>query len=127
VRACFRAQLPGQACHYQDAGFLADVVIEATRAQGRVPAGFDERRWRADFGARTIDQVRDRGPGEMTSVVEVDSEHIGRVWISHTAECIELRGIQLRPSAQRQRPAQPMVSKSRDTCGVRAGLGVRIP
>jgi GNAT superfamily N-acetyltransferase len=85
----------------EDAGFLTDVVIEATRAQGRLAAGFDERRWRAAFSAWTIDQVRDQGPGGTTSVVEVNNERIGRVRISRSAECIELCGIQLRPGFQR--------------------------
>jgi GNAT superfamily N-acetyltransferase len=85
----------------EDSGFLADVVIEATRAQGRLAAGFDEQRWRTDFSARTMDQVRDQSPDETASVVEVNNERIGRVRISRTAECIELCGIQLRPGFQR--------------------------
>jgi ribosomal protein S18 acetylase RimI-like enzyme len=85
----------------EDAGFLADMVIEATRAQGRLAPGFDEQRWRVDFSARPLDQVRDQGPDETTSVVEVNNERIGRVRISRTAECIELCGIRLRPGFQR--------------------------
>jgi len=85
----------------EDVGFLADVVIEATRAQGRLPDGFDERQWRKDFGAWTMEQVRGQSPGAMTGVVEVGDERIGRVRITRTAECIELCGIQLLPGFQR--------------------------
>lgn len=85
-----------------DAGFLADVVIEATRAQGRLPGGFDERLWRTGFTERTMQQIRDESPDSVTSVVEVDNERIGRLRIARTAGCIELCGIQLLPGFQRQ-------------------------
>ena len=85
----------------EDAGFLADVVIEATRAQGRLPDGFDERQWRTSFGEWTMEQVRSQDPGGTISVVEVDNERIGRVRITRTAGCLELSGIQLLPGFQR--------------------------
>jgi ribosomal protein S18 acetylase RimI-like enzyme len=85
----------------EDVGFLTDVVIEATRAQGRLPDGFDERQWRTDFSTWTMEQVRSDNPDRTTSVVEVDNERVGRVRISRTAGCIELCGIQLRPAFQR--------------------------
>lgn len=85
----------------EDIGFLADVVIEATRAQGRLPGGFDERQWRTDFSTWTTEQVRSDNPDRTTSVVEVDNERIGRVRITRTAGCIELSGIQVRPGFQR--------------------------
>jgi GNAT superfamily N-acetyltransferase len=85
----------------EDVGFLADVVIEATRAQGRLPDGFDERQWRTDFSQWTMEQVRNADPGGTTSVVEVDNERVGRVRITRTAGCIELSGIQLLPGFQR--------------------------
>jgi GNAT superfamily N-acetyltransferase len=85
----------------EDVGFLADVVIEATRAQGRLPDGFDERQWRADFSRRTMGQVRSGDPGTTVSVVEVGNERVGRVRVTRTAGCIELSGIQLLPGFQR--------------------------
>jgi ribosomal protein S18 acetylase RimI-like enzyme len=85
----------------EDVGFLADVVIEATRAQGRLPDGFDERQWRTDFGKWTTEQVQGQSPGTMTSVVEVGNERIGRLRITRTADRIELSGIQLLPGFQR--------------------------
>jgi ribosomal protein S18 acetylase RimI-like enzyme len=84
-----------------DVGFLADVVLEATRAQGRLPDGFDERQWRQGFIERTIEQVRGQDPDRTTSVVEVDNERVGRLRITRTADCIELCGIQLLPGFQR--------------------------
>jgi ribosomal protein S18 acetylase RimI-like enzyme len=84
-----------------DVGFLADVVVEATRAQGRLPGGFDERLWRTGFHEWTMEQVQDRSPDRMTSVVEVDNERAGRLRVTRTVGCIELCGIQLRPGFQR--------------------------
>jgi ribosomal protein S18 acetylase RimI-like enzyme len=84
-----------------DVGFLADVVVEATRAQGRLPDGFDERRWRTGFIEWTMEQVRDAGPDETTSVVEVDHERAGRLRVTRTTSGVELCGIQLLPGFQR--------------------------
>jgi GNAT superfamily N-acetyltransferase len=85
----------------EDVGFLADVVLEATRAQGRLPDDFDERQWRESFGAWTIEQVRGEVSGSTTSVVEVNNERVGRVRVTRTPEYIELSGIQLLPDFQR--------------------------
>ena len=85
----------------EDVGFLADVVVEATRAQNRLPAGFDERRWRQRFCEWTLEQVRGEIPDGATSVVEVDNQRAGRLRITRTADCIELCGIQLLPDIQR--------------------------
>jgi GNAT superfamily N-acetyltransferase len=86
----------------EDGGFLADVVVEATRAQGRIPVGFDERQWRTGFTEQTMEQVRGQSPGCTISVVEVDNESAGRLRITRTAGCIELCGIQLLPGFQRR-------------------------
>ncbi|HEY1623258.1 MAG TPA: GNAT family N-acetyltransferase [Streptosporangiaceae bacterium] len=86
----------------EDVGFLADVVIEATRAQGRVSDGFDEQQWRTDFVDWTMRQIRGEIPDSTTSVVEVGSKRAGRLRISRTADCIELSGIQLLPGVQRR-------------------------
>lgn len=85
----------------EDVGFLADVVIEATRAQGRLPNDFDEPQWRKGFAERTTEQVRSDIPDSTTSVIEVDNERAGRLRIARTADCIELCGIQLLPDVQR--------------------------
>jgi ribosomal protein S18 acetylase RimI-like enzyme len=86
----------------EDVGFLADVVIQATRAQGRLPDDFDEREWRSGFGEWTMKQVRGEIPDTTTSVVEVDNERVGRLRTTRTADYIELCGIQLLPGVQRR-------------------------
>jgi hypothetical protein len=45
-----------------DTGFLADVVVEATRAQGRLSGDFNERTWRTNFTAWTEKQLRGEVP-----------------------------------------------------------------
>jgi ribosomal protein S18 acetylase RimI-like enzyme len=85
----------------EDVGFLADVVIEATQAQGRLPNDFDEQHWRDGFAEWTMEQVRGEIPNSTTSVVEVDSERVGRLRIARSADGIELCGIQLLPDFQR--------------------------
>jgi GNAT superfamily N-acetyltransferase len=84
----------------EDVGFLTDVVIEATRVQGRLPDGFDEQQWRTGFSAWTMEQVWDESPDRMTSVVEVADERVGRLRVTRTASGIELCGIQLLPGFQ---------------------------
>jgi GNAT superfamily N-acetyltransferase len=84
-----------------DVRFLADVVIEATRAQGRLSTDFDERGWREEFGEWTMEQICGEVPDSTTSVIEVDSERVGRLRITRTAGHIELSDIQLLPQAQR--------------------------
>jgi GNAT superfamily N-acetyltransferase len=86
----------------EDVGFLADVVIEATRAQGRVADDFDEPQWRARFSDWTRQHVRGETPGVMTSVIEVRSERAGRLRVTRTADYFELSGIQLLPGVQRR-------------------------
>jgi GNAT superfamily N-acetyltransferase len=86
----------------EDVGFLADVVIAATRAQGRLPRDFDEPEWRRRFGEWTMEQVRSEIPSDTTSVIEVDDERAGRLRVTRTADYIELSGIQLLPGVQRR-------------------------
>jgi GNAT superfamily N-acetyltransferase len=86
----------------EDVGFLADVVIEATRAQGRLPADFDEAQWRAGYAQWTEAQVRGEIAYSTTSVIEIDNERVGRLRVSRTADHIELSGIQLFPRFQRR-------------------------
>jgi ribosomal protein S18 acetylase RimI-like enzyme len=82
--------------------FLVDVVIEATRAQGRLADGFDEERWRAGFSDWTLEQLRSESPDVTTSVIEVGGERAGRLRITRTAGGLELNGIQLLPRFQRR-------------------------
>lgn len=84
-----------------DVGFLVVVVIEATRAQGRIPNDFDEGQWRKDFADWTMEQVRGESPDSATSVIEVENQSVGRLRITRTADYIELSGIQLLPDIQR--------------------------
>jgi ribosomal protein S18 acetylase RimI-like enzyme len=85
-----------------DIGFLADVVVEATRAQGRLPGGFDEPQWREAFTEWTLEQIRAAIPGSTTSVVEMAGILVGRLRTIRTADSIELCGIQLLPGVQRR-------------------------
>jgi len=41
-----------------------------------------------------MEQVRDKSPDRATSVIGVDDQRVGRLWITRTAEHIELCGIQ---------------------------------
>jgi ribosomal protein S18 acetylase RimI-like enzyme len=82
--------------------FLTEVVVEATRAQGRLPDGLDEPQWRTDFSRWTSEQVQSRNSDETTSVIEVDGERAGRLRITRAAGVMELNGIQLLPRFQRQ-------------------------
>jgi ribosomal protein S18 acetylase RimI-like enzyme len=77
-----------------DVGFLTDVPIAATCAQGRLPADFDEVEWRAGYAEWTIETLAH------TSVIELYGERVGRLRISRTPESIELSGIQLLPEVQ---------------------------
>ncbi|GAA3136197.1 GNAT superfamily N-acetyltransferase/SAM-dependent methyltransferase [Kribbella aluminosa] len=81
-----------------DAGFLADVTISATRAQGRLADGFDEAAWRAGFVEWTLESIED--PGTELYVVDVDERPAGRLRVSRTPEAVELNGIQLHPDIQ---------------------------
>jgi ribosomal protein S18 acetylase RimI-like enzyme len=86
----------------EDVEFLADVVVEATRAQHRLPSEFDEAQWRAGFGGWTLDELHGQIPHSVTSVIEVGNRRVGRLRIVRTGERIELCGIQLLPEIQRQ-------------------------
>jgi GNAT superfamily N-acetyltransferase len=111
----------------QDVGFLADVVIEATRAQDRLPDGFDEQPWRMGFCELTMEQVRAEIPDSTTSVVEVDNERVGRLRIARTADYIELCGIQLLPGMQRHGIGTAIIEDLKAqaaAAGIPLGLGV---
>jgi ribosomal protein S18 acetylase RimI-like enzyme len=86
----------------EDVGFLADVIVEATRAQGRLPNDFDEPQWRKSFAEWSTEQIRSEIPESTISVIEVDNRSAGRLRINRAADYIELCGIQLLPASQRQ-------------------------
>ena len=87
-----------------DIGFLTDVVIVATRAQNRVPDGFDEASWREEFARRTAEQVARPAPAGLeesaTYVVEIEGERAGRMHVVRSPEAVELADIQLLPAHQ---------------------------
>ena len=83
-----------------DLDFLADVVIEATLHQGRLPDDFDESDFRAGFVAWTADQVRGEPDGSTTSVVVVDGQDAGRLRVVRRRDLLEVAGLQLLPDHQ---------------------------
>ena len=87
----------------EDTSFLADVVLTATRAQGRLPGAFDEPAWRTAFTTWTRKQICGEVPGSQTSVIESGGEPVGRLRITRGTDRIELSGIQLLPHAQGRR------------------------
>jgi ribosomal protein S18 acetylase RimI-like enzyme len=83
-----------------DVDFLVDVVLEATREQGRLPPDFDERTFRAAYAEWTAQQIADSGSASTTFVIEVDGRRAGRLRVVRTQAEIELAGIQLSPGRQ---------------------------
>lgn len=79
-----------------DIELLANVVIEATRDQGRLPDDFDETEYRAGFR----DWFHQADSDSTSYVVELDARPIGRLRVSRTTESLELNGIQLLPQFQ---------------------------
>ena len=84
----------------EDTGFLADVVLTATRAQGRLPGAFDEPAWRTAFTAWTRKQICGEVADSTTSVIESGGGPAGRLRITRSTDRIELSGIQLLPHVQ---------------------------
>lgn len=83
-----------------DIDFLTDVVIEATRHQGRLPPNFDEAEYRAGFAEWTAEQIAAHDEASLTSVIDVDGSPIGRLRVVRTENELELAGIQLLPREQ---------------------------
>jgi ribosomal protein S18 acetylase RimI-like enzyme len=83
-----------------DIGFLIDVVISATREQGRLDADFDEVGFRVDFERWTAAQVAGEIEGSSTYVIEVEGRRAGRLRVVRHGATIELAGIQLLPEFQ---------------------------
>ncbi|MCW2793623.1 MAG: hypothetical protein JWO76_2721 [Nocardioides sp.] len=83
-----------------DVGFLTDVVVVTTRAQGRLPDDFDEREYRTGFAEWTIDQVEGRVEHSTSYVIEIDGERAGRMRVVRAPDHRELAGIQILPAHQ---------------------------
>jgi ribosomal protein S18 acetylase RimI-like enzyme len=83
-----------------DVSFLVDVVVVATRAQGRFPDDFDEQEFRAGFADWTSEQVQGLIEGSETFVIEIDGERAGRLRLVQADDHAELAGIQLLPPHQ---------------------------
>jgi ribosomal protein S18 acetylase RimI-like enzyme len=110
-----------------DAEFLTDVVVEATRDQGRLPDDFDERDFRTGYGDWTKQQLSDRTSGSTTYVVTVEDERAGRLRVIRRDDTIELAGIQLLPRLQGRGIGTAVVDALKAeavACGVRLELGV---
>ena len=81
-----------------DVTFLTDVVVVATRSQGRLPEGFDEAEYRTGFAESTREQVAGGVEHCTTYVIEIDGERAGRLRIVRAPDRWELAGIQLLPA-----------------------------
>ena len=94
-----------------DAGFLADVVIRATLAQGRFPSDVDLAEYRAGYEDWTRETIEGNIPNCTLSVIEIDGQPVGRLRIVRDAGAIELAGIQLLPEHQNQRIGSTLVTQ----------------
>ena len=91
---------------------LADIVIEATKAQGRWPltSPSDEENWRREYAQWGAEQVTEADPGNALSVIDERGHTVGRLrmvrdMVADQAKGaqvrrIELAGLQLRPGSQ---------------------------
>ena len=95
----------------EDVAFLADVVITATRAQGRFPGDVDEAAYRAGYEEWTRDTVMGRIPDCSLSVIEQDDRPVGRLRVLRDGASITLAGIQLLPAYQNQRIGTALVTQ----------------
>lgn len=82
-----------------DVDFLMDVVLEATRDQGR-PSPEADPDWREGYADWTRRVLADPDDPSVTSVVEIDARPVGRLRVARHPGSVELCGIQLDPSVQ---------------------------
>lgn len=108
-----------------DVDFLTDVVVTATRAQGRWPDDADEDEWRTGFAEWTREQVRGEVSGSTTSVIEVGGLPAGRHRVVRSGDHVELAGIQLRPEFQGRGIGSALVGALTDDARV-TGTPVRL-
>lgn len=84
----------------EDAPFLADVVIQATLAQGRFSQDVDEGEYRSEYEEWTRETILGGIPNCTLSVIEEDGCPIGRLRVVRNGISITLAGIQLLPAYQ---------------------------
>jgi ribosomal protein S18 acetylase RimI-like enzyme len=94
-----------------DAGFLADVVIRATLAQGRFSSDIDLAEYRAGYEAWTRETVLGNIPDCTLSLIELDGLPVGRLRVVREAHAITLAGIQLLPEHQNKRIGSTLVTQ----------------
>ena len=87
----------------EDVAFLADVVIQATLAQGRFDRSFNEAEYRAGYEAWTRETVLGNVPDCTLSVIEYEGHSIGRLRVVRNNTSVTLAGIQLLPGYQNKR------------------------
>jgi RimJ/RimL family protein N-acetyltransferase len=83
-----------------DADFLTDTPIAATRHQGRFPDDVDLVEYRAGFREWTVEQLRGEVPDSVTSVITAYGVDVGRLRVVRTPDLVELAGLQLLPEHQ---------------------------
>jgi ribosomal protein S18 acetylase RimI-like enzyme len=108
-----------------DVAFLTDVVVEATRAQGRLSPEFAEPAAQIRFAEWHLESIAD--PATDVYVVEVDGTPIGRLRVTRSPDSIELSGIQLLPSTQNQGIGTAIITQLQSeaaSTGVPLDLGV---
>ncbi|MEV4349729.1 GNAT family N-acetyltransferase [Actinoplanes sp. NPDC049596] len=85
-----------------DAERLAEIVLEATEHQGRLPAMTERERaeWRDGFAEWSRRTVEEASPGNVLSVVLLGGEIVGRLRAVREERGVRLAGIQLVPAVQ---------------------------
>lgn len=94
-----------------DSALLADVVVEATKAQGRwTGSSAEEDAWREEYAEWGAEQIKQADPRNSLSVIEELGRPVGRLRVVRDnvpdqgdeaqVRRIELAGIQLRPGSQ---------------------------
>lgn len=101
-----------RAATIDDTAVLADIVMEATKAQGRWKSrdSAEEELWLKEYADWGAAQVEAADPGNTLSVIEENGRVVGRLRIvrdiaadrkdSAQSRRIELAGMQLRPGSQ---------------------------
>ncbi|CAM3526041.1 alpha/beta fold hydrolase [Stackebrandtia soli] len=83
-----------------DVDFLTDVVVIATRDQGRWDPDIDEAAFRRGFSHWTSQLILNGGHGNSISVIEVDGLRAGRLRVERGRGRLDLAGLQLLPEFQ---------------------------
>jgi ribosomal protein S18 acetylase RimI-like enzyme len=94
-----------------DAGFLTEVVIRATLAQGRFPSNINLAEYRAGYEDWTRETVLGGEPYCTLSVIAMDGLPVGRLRVVREAHAITLAGIQLLPEHQNKRIGSTLVTQ----------------